>query len=42
MCPNAELAFKQLVAVGLHEGWTEREVEDTAAAIHKVVAALTG
>jgi dTDP-4-amino-4,6-dideoxygalactose transaminase len=40
LCPNAELAFKQLVTVGFHEGWTEREVEDTAAAIHKVVAAL--
>jgi len=41
MCPNAELGLKQLVTIGLHEGWTEREVQDTAAAIHKVAETLT-
>jgi dTDP-4-amino-4,6-dideoxygalactose transaminase len=42
LCPNAELVCKQLLTVGLHEGWTEQEVEDTATAIHKVVGSLTG
>lgn len=42
LCPNAELGFRQLVCIPLHEGWTEREVEDTAAAVHKVASALTG
>jgi perosamine synthetase len=41
MCPNAETALRQLVTIPLHEGWSEREVEDTAAALHKVVEALT-
>ncbi|MGD9519242.1 MAG: DegT/DnrJ/EryC1/StrS family aminotransferase, partial [Armatimonadota bacterium] len=41
LCPRAELALKQLVTIPLHEGWTEAEVRDTAAAIHKVVEALT-
>lgn len=40
MCPNAELALRQLVCIHLHEGWTEKEVQDTAAAVHKVVEAL--
>jgi dTDP-4-amino-4,6-dideoxygalactose transaminase len=42
LCPNAERAFTQLCTVAIHEGWTEREVEDTATAIHKVVGAITG
>jgi dTDP-4-amino-4,6-dideoxygalactose transaminase len=41
MCPNAELALQQLVTISFHEGWTEREVQDTAEAIHKVCEALT-
>ncbi|MBC7287745.1 MAG: DegT/DnrJ/EryC1/StrS family aminotransferase [Armatimonadetes bacterium] len=39
MCPNAERAFRELVTVHFHEGWTEREVEDTAEAIRKVAEA---
>lgn len=39
LCPNAEQSVKELVTVGLHEFWSEREVEDTAAAIQKIAAA---
>ncbi len=38
-CPNARRAIAAHMLVSLHEGWTEREVDDLASALHKVEAA---
>jgi perosamine synthetase len=35
-CPNARAAIDSHLMVSFHEGWTEREVEDLAAALRKV------
>jgi dTDP-4-amino-4,6-dideoxygalactose transaminase len=35
-CPNARLAIANHLMVGLHEGWSDREVEDLATALRKV------
>ena len=35
-CPNARVAIDRHLMVSLHEGWTEREIEDLATALRKV------
>lgn len=35
-CPNARKAVEDHMLVGLHEGWTDREVDDLAQALRKV------
>lgn len=39
-CPNARTAIASHMLVFLHEGWTDREVEDLAAALRKVERAF--
>lgn len=36
LCPNAELAMKQLQVIGLNENWTEADINDVAKAVSKV------
>lgn len=36
LCPNAELAMKQLRTIGLNERWSEEDVRDVAKAVRKV------
>jgi len=38
-CPNARRAIATHMTVALHEGWTERELDDLAAALRKVETA---
>lgn len=40
-CPNARRAVATHLMVSLHEGWTEREVDDLARALRKVERAYT-
>ena len=35
-CPQAEEALKDHLTLGVHEGWTEKEIQDTAKALEKV------
>jgi dTDP-4-amino-4,6-dideoxygalactose transaminase len=35
-CPNARLAVARHLTVGLHEGWSDRELDDLAAALRKL------
>jgi dTDP-4-amino-4,6-dideoxygalactose transaminase len=42
LCPNAEQSLRELCTLGLHERWTDREIEDCAAAIDKVARACVG
>jgi dTDP-4-amino-4,6-dideoxygalactose transaminase len=37
-CPNCEAALDEMLTVPLHESWGDRELEDIAAAFHKVSA----
>jgi dTDP-4-amino-4,6-dideoxygalactose transaminase len=41
-CPNARRAIAEHMMASVHEGWTEREVEDFAAALRKVEGAYLG
>jgi dTDP-4-amino-4,6-dideoxygalactose transaminase len=36
LCPNGRLAIRSHMLVFLHEGWTEREIDDLALALRKV------
>ncbi|MBI2301314.1 MAG: DegT/DnrJ/EryC1/StrS family aminotransferase [Armatimonadetes bacterium] len=37
-CPVCEQALDEMITIGLHEDYTEQDVEDIAAALHKVAA----
>jgi hypothetical protein len=37
-CPNCEAALDERLTAPLHETWGDRELEDIAAAFHKVSA----
>lgn len=37
-CPNCEAALDEMLTVPLHESWTDAELQDIAAAFHKVSA----
>ena len=37
-CPNTELALNEMLTVPLHESWSDAELQDIAAAFHKVSA----
>jgi len=39
-CPKAEEVLRQMVTLGLHEGYTQEDVEDMAGAIRKVAECL--
>jgi len=39
LCPNAERLLGSLVTIGLHEDLRDQDIEDIAAAVHKVAAA---
>ena len=41
LCPNAEKVMQQLFTVSLHEGWTEKDIQDVARAARKVASGLT-
>jgi perosamine synthetase len=40
LCPQAEAALDHMVGMGIHEGFTEVEIDDMAAAIRKVAEGL--
>lgn len=42
LCPNAEQVLKELVTLTVHEFYSEQDVDDIAAAIHKVAEAGRG
>ena len=35
-CPNAERALRDYMTLRIHEGWGEKEIEDTVAALRKI------
>ncbi len=39
LCPNAEQTLREMVTLTVHEFYTEKDVDDMAAAIHKLAAA---
>lgn len=42
LCPRAERVMKELFSISLHEGWSDKEIEDVAKAVRKVATHFKG